>query len=783
MKKIIISTCLFIIALSPALYAQEVKLTDEKSIDAVVKAMTLEEKAKLVGGIGMGTTRVSGIAGGTYAIPRLGIPEIELADGPVGLRIGGVTVGSIEKEKSRFTTAFPIPTAMASSWDVNAMYQAAKLMGKECKEFGVDVLLAPAINIQRDPLGGRNFEYYTEDPFLGGRLAAAFIKGVQDNGVGTSLKHYAANNTETLRQNSNELISERSLREIYLPAFEYAVKETQPWTIMSAYPGVNGKWAAENAYLLRDILRKEFGFKGMVMSDWGAVKVPSEGIKGGTDLSEPRAVDKAVVEAVKNGTLDEAVLDESVKNILRLIVKTPTFLQYKASLSPDLKTNIPFVRQFASETMVLTKNNANILPIAATKRIALFGNNAYNTIKGGGGSAEVISAYTVSLTDGFKNAGYKMVSDPAKYSEGASLQDIKNAAANSDVAIISIGRFSSEGSDKYTMDMLPEELTLIKNVSNVYHQLNKKVVMLLNIGAPLEIASWEKQVDGILITWQPGQEAGNAIADVVSGKVTPSGKLTETFPVKYSDAPTFGNNTPKGKTLIYGEGIYVGYRYYDTRNIAPLYPFGYGLSYTSFAYSNLKVSATEFDANSDVDVTVSVDVKNTGKVKGKEIAQLYIKDNVSLLDRPLQELKGFNKVELAPGEVKTVTFKLDRRAFAYFNDNINKWAVEPGSFEIRVGSSSRDIKATAAIKAKGGDAIDYSTPWAFVQTNPAMSKVLTKYLGTEHMNDWYLFTTNRNEILGEVLRVNFERMYPNDKSNADKLKEFKEKIIREINDL
>jgi beta-glucosidase len=783
MKKINSSILLSFLLFIPYTKAQDIKLTNEKSIAEVVKTMTLEEKAKLVGGIGMGTTRIKGIAGGTFAIPRLGIPEIELADGPAGLRIGGVTVGSTSKEKFRFTTAFPIPTAMASSWDIEAMNQAAKLMGKECKEFGVDVLLAPAINIQRDPLGGRNFEYYTEDPFLNGRLAAAFIKGVQENGVGTSLKHYAANNTETLRQNSNEIISERALREIYLPGFEYAVKEAQPWTIMSAYPGVNGKWAAENAYLLREILRKEWGFKGMAMSDWGAVKTPAEGIKGGTDLSEPRPVDKAIVEAVNNGSLDVSVLDESVKNILCLVVKTSTFQNYNASLNPDITTNIPFVRKFASETMVLAKNDGNVLPIAVTKKIALFGNNAYNTIKGGGGSAEVVPAYTVSLTDGFKGAGYKLVSDEKKCSEGATIEDIKSAAMNSDFAVISIGRYSSEGSDKYSMEMLPEEVMMIKNISEVYHQLKKKVVMLLNIGAPLEIASWEKQVDAILITWQPGQEAGNAIADVVSGKVNPSGKLTQTFPVKYSDAPTFGNNIPKGKSIIYGEGIYVGYRYYDTRNVSPLYPFGFGLSYTSFAYSNLKVSAPEFDADKDVDITVTVDVKNIGKSKGKEIIQLYVKDNVSLLDRPMQELKGFGKIELAPDEVKTVSIKLDCRAFAYFNDNLNKWTIEPGSFEIRVGSSSRDIKATAKVTAKGGDAISYSTPWTFVQMNPAMTKVLTKYLGTEHMNDWYLFSTNRNEILGEVLRVNFERIYPNDKNNTDKLKEFKDRIIKEINEL
>lgn len=761
--------------------ADEIKLTNEASIDSVLKEMTLEEKAKLVGGIGMGNaTKIKGVAGGTFAIPRLGIPEVDVADGPVGLRIGGITGGDI-----RYTTAFPISTAMASSWDRNAMYEVGKLMGYEAKENNIDVLLGPAINIQRDPLGGRNFEYYTEDPYLNGELAVQFVNGVQSNGVGVSLKHYAANNTESMRMSVNQMISERSLREIYLPAFEKVVKQSDPWTVMSAYPSINGEFASQNKYLLRDILREEWGYKGIVMSDWFAIKSSVEGLRGGTDLSMPYINSDQVVKAVNDGTLDIDILDNSVKNILKFIIKTQTFKNMnnnkKESIIDTYKEkNTDFLRKFTAETMVLVKNNDETLPISKDKSIGIYGNNAYNFIKGGGGSSEVHNEHTVQLLEGLKNTGYSVVENNSLQIEGISMENILKIAKNTEMAIVSIGKFSSEGTDKYTMDISDQERELIKNVSDSYHSQNKKLIVLLNIGAPIEIASWEKYADAILITWQPGQEAGNAVADILSGNVNPSAKLTETFPVKYKDAPTYGNGFPQSNSYVYGEGIFVGYRYYDSKEIKPMYEFGYGLSYTKFEYSNLKVNTELIDANKDINVIVSVDIKNVGKKVGKEIAQLYVNDKKSLLVRPEQELKGFEKVELKPGEQKTVKFTLDKSAFSYYNDNEKKWVMEPGEFEIRVGGSSRDIRIKHNIVAINGYKVGDLTKWENIRSSFEASKIVEKYIGSKAMDDFYWSPLGPMNF-GDVLKVNFIKKYPEKKENIEELQRFKTEVYDEIN--
>jgi beta-glucosidase len=726
-------------------------------------------------------TRINGVAGGTYAIPRLGIPEIDVADGPVGLRLGGVTGGA-----TRTTTAFPIPSSMAATWDLAGMEQVGKSLGYEMKEYGVDVLLGPALNIQRDPRGGRNFEYYTEDPFLNGKLTAAFVRGVQSNGVGATLKHFAANNTETNRNNLNEIIGERALREIYLPGFEMAVKEARPWAVMSAYPAINGTIAAQNQRLLTDILRGEWGFDGLVMSDWFAVKDPVAGAAAGNDLIMPAANAGALAKAVKDGQLDEKILDRNVRNLLRLIIKTPSFQGYQPSNNPDKKAYIPFVRQMAAEGMVLLKNDTKALPVSTKKKIALFGRNAFDFIVGGGGSAEVNPDYKVQLTEGLTRAGYSLVSATKAGKplvEGSSPTDIAAAAAQSDIAVLSIGRYSSEGADKYSMDMNADEVQLIQDVSAAFHKAGKKLVVLLNIGAPLEIASWAKLADAILLTWQPGQEAGNAVADVLSGAVNPSGKLAETFPVAYRDAPS-SINFPTGSTVLYGEGIFNGYRWYDSKGAAVQYPFGYGLSYTSCTYSRLKLGKASLDLDKDASLELSVDVTNSGALAGKEIVQLYVSDPASLIQRPLQELKAFDKIGLKPGETKTVSFKLDRRSFAAWDESANAWVAAPGSYTIRVGASSRDIRQEASLTATGSGpgSIGPKTAWTAIQASGKQAAVVAKYIGDVNMNLWYAAWVIPEGNLQNVLKHAFEQN-PELKGNEARQAALMDQIIKELNAL
>lgn len=757
-------------------------LSNEASIDAVIKAMTLDEKIKLVAGIGMGAaTRVNGVAGGTYAIPRLGIPEIDVADGPVGLRLGGVTGGV-----SRTTTAFPIPSAMAATWDLASMELAGKYLGYEMKEYGVDILLGPALNIQRDPRGGRNFEYYTEDPFLNGKLTTAFVRGIQSNGVGATLKHFATNNMETNRNNINQTISDRALREIYLPGYEMAIQEAKPWAIMSAYPAVNGTIAAQNKLLLTDILRDQWHFDGLVMSDWFAVKDAVAGANAGNDLIMPSGNPEYLLKAIKAGTLDEKILDRNIRNILKVIIKTPSFQGYKPSNNPDKKSYIPFIRSLAAEGMVLLKNTKQSLPLATSKKLALFGRNAYDFIIGGGGSAEVNPDYKISLTEGLQKAGYKLVStsiNGSKLLEGIDPAELSGVAKAVDAAVLSIGRYSSEGADKFSMDMNADELKLIEDVSTAFHKAGKKLIVLLNIGAPLEIASWEKFADAILLTWQPGQEAGNAVADVLSGLINPSGKLAETFPVKYMDTPS-SVNFPSGDSVIYGEGIFVGYRYYDSKAIAPQYPFGYGLSYTSFSYSNLKLGSKTVSLDGDTKLTVSVDIKNTGRIFGKEVAQLYLSDNTSLIQRPLQELKAFDKVALKPGESKTVHFQLDRRSFSAWDSESQKWLAAPGTFTLRIGSSSRDIRLEAMVLATGTGpgTITLHTPWTSIQTSEKLAAVLARYIGDRNMNLWYAPWVVPEANLLNVLKFAFNQN-PDLKGNDTKQQALMDQIVKELNSL
>jgi beta-glucosidase len=793
MKNKLIGLAVSCVLATSARAAGVIKLTNEASIDSVIKEMTLDEKAKLVNGIGMGfgdlvaSPRVTGAVGATYAIPRLGIPEMVVSDGPAGLRLGGVGSGV----EAKLCTAFPIPTAVASTWDVDSINRIGQIMGRETKEYGVDFILGPALNIQRDPLGGRNFEYFSEDPYLSGKIAAAMTNGIQSQGVGATIKHFAVNNFERYRFTTNITVGERALREIYLNGFEIAVKESKPWSVMSSYPLINGEHGAENPSLLTDILRRQWGFDGLVMSDWYAVNNQTKAMNAGNDLDMPGGMNwftgkdeaEMMLDAVTKGEIDETVLDRNIKNILKVMLKSPVFNGVKALDKVDSSKDIPFIRKIAAEGMVLLKNKESVLPFTNAKVVGLFGKGALDFIIGGGGSSQVNSAYSVQLTEGFKNGGYKYINTLGenKLIEGIDKKSINNVVKKSDIAVISLGKFSSENSDKFSMNFFDEEIALIKNVASAYHNAGKKVVVLLNVGAPVEIQSWAESADAILLTWQPGQEAGNAIVDVISGKVNPSGKLTETFPARYNDNPSFGNNIPVNNEIMYGEGIYVGYRYYDTKKLTPAYAFGHGLSYTEFEYSNIKISSNIFNLEIKDKITVTADIQNTGKVKGKEIVQMYITDPASIIDKPLQELKGFTKVELSPGEKKSVSFEVNKRDLSYYDTSKKDWNAETGKYIVKVASSSRDANSlTAIFTAIGKKEITLATPWDAVQSYSKAAEIIAKYIGEKNVNTWAI--DNPDHTLKGTLQFYLSSM-PEYKNNSKNLNKTLESIVKEINEL
>ena len=743
----------------------------KSSLDEVIGAMTLEEKAHLVVGTGMagfsgdsaviGATKklVPGAAGTTYPIERLGIPAVVLADGPAGLRIDPTREGD---SATYYCTHFPIGTLLASTWNQDLVESVGQSIGNEVLEYGADVLLAPALNIHRNPLCGRNFEYYSEDPVVSGKIAAAYVRGVQSNGVGTSIKHFAVNNQETNRMATDAHVSPRALREIYLKGFEIAVKESAPWTVMSSYNYLNGVYTSENKELQTTMLRDEWGFKGMVMTDWFGGKDAVAQMVAGNDMLQPGLPKQyeAIVKGVQDGALDEAILNQNVKRILEMILQTPRFKGYEYSNKPDLKAHAAVTRQSATEGMVLLKNDNGALPLPAdVKNVALFGCTSYDFIAGGTGSGNVNRAYTVSLLDGLKNAGY-VVDEALKDSYEAylkaekerlskvkkewfmpderpaemvvSAQVIREQAAKADVALVTLGRTSGEFLDRMIADfnLTKEELDMLKAVSGAFHAAGKKVVVVLNIGGVIETASWKSVPDAILCAWQAGQEGGNSVADVLSGKASPSGKLTMTFPVKFEDAASSANfpidmrvstdlvNKGEKKNDVknvdyadYEEDIYVGYRYFDTFGKQVSYPFGYGLSYTAFAYGKAAVKA-------DNGVyAVSVEVKNIGKMAGKEVVQLYVSaPDAADADKPEKELKAFAKTkELKPGEAVVVTLKVNADDLASYDEAASAWVVTPGNYKILVGASSRDIRATleaevAAATQKTNDILKLQEP-------------------------------------------------------------------------
>lgn len=729
---------------------QELKLT-ENNIDEIVAAMTLEEKAQLIIGVGMpgvdvdkpviGNTdggKVPGAAGYTAAIERLGIPAIALCDGPAGLRIQPTREGD---DATYYCTHFPIGTLLASTWDVDLVKSVGAAMGEEVREYGADVLLAPALNIHRNPLCGRNFEYYSEDPLVSGKIAGAYVTGVQSQGVGTSVKHFAFNNQETNRMGNNAILTPRAIREIYLKGFEIAIKESDPWTVMSSYNYVNGRYTSESEDLLTSILRDEWGYKGTVMTDWFGGADGAAQVVAGNDMLQPgrQAQYNDIVEAVQNGSLDIALVDRNVKRILNLVVKSPTFNGYKYSNKPDLEAHAAVTRQSATEGMVLLENNG-ALPLANVKKVAVFGNTAYTWIAGGTGSGDVNRAYTVNLLDGLKNAGYEANEElKATYETWFKAENDRNADANAerakawlpallpsemnvdptilaaqaktqDVALIAIGRISGEGSDRPVADfeLNAAEKNLIKNVTAAFHKEGKKAIVVLNIGGVIETASWKNIPDAILLAWQAGQEGGNSVADVLSGKANPSGKLPMTWPVNFADHKS-SENFPidKASQMLsfnfeggakfdgekdvdytrYEEGIYVGYRWFDTQKKAVSYPFGYGLSYTKFEYGNVVC-----EENGD-QVTYKVEVKNIGAAAGKEVVQLYVVAPQSELDKPAQELKAFAKTpNLQPEESATVTLTFSKAYLASFVEAQNAWVVEAGTYGVKIGASSRDTR-------------------------------------------------------------------------------------------
>jgi len=719
---------------------------NENNIEEIVNAMTLEEKAKLVVGVGIPgflgnpPSRVQGAAGETHSIPRLGIPSTVMADGPAGVRIDPIREGSKE---TYHATAFPIASLLSSTWNREIVRKVGAAMGREAREYGVDFLLAPALNIHRNPLCGRNFEYYSEDPLLSGEMATAFVEGVQSEGVGACLKHFVANNQETNRLTIDTIVSERALREIYLKGFEIALK-AKPWTVMSAYNKLNGTYCSQNKKILTDILRNEWKFDGFVMTDWFAGDDPVEQMKAGNDLIMPGKVNQIraerddevqeIIKAVKEGRLDEEILDRNVKNILKIIVKTLSFRGYKPSNKPDLEEHAKIAYEAAVEGMVLLKNENSTLPLNKESKIALFGTAQIETIKGGTGSGDTHPRYVISIVDGLMEREFqidedllnaykdyiKTMRDKEEYKirkglfgqpimpklpEMDLLKDntVEETAERTDVGIIVLGRISGEGSDrkpeKGDFYLSDDEQELIEIVSKAYHARNKRVVVILNVGGPIEVMSWRDKVDAILLAWQAGQEMGRVVADILSGKVNPSGKLPTTFPKDYWDVPSsknFPGDPPDDpKKVFYEEGIYVGYRYFDTFDVEPAYEFGYGLSYTTFNYENLKLEKDESS------IHVSFDIVNTGGILGKEVAQVYVRAPKDDVERPFQELKGFVKTKLLnPGERERVTVSVDIASLAYFSEKTNKWTLEEGTYEIRVGASSRDIRLSDFIDVK-----------------------------------------------------------------------------------
>ena len=764
MKKL--KTAISATLIATTMTAQNAPQLRADNIDEVLAAMTLEEKAKLlVGGannffdqgavVGGEASLVAGAAGTTAAIPRLGIPATVLTDGPAGVRINPTREGT---DQTFYATGFPIGSCLSSTWNTELVRQVGAAIGNETKEYRCDVILGPGVNLHRNPLCGRNFEYYSEDPLLTGKIAAAYIQGVQSEGVGVSIKHYAVNSQETDRTSVDERVSPRAARELYLKGFEIAVRESAPWTVMASYNRVNGVYSMKNHDLLTKILRDDWGYKGIVMTDWIGIRkdLPTiDEVYAGNDLLEPGQPKQSeeIVEGVRSGKLAIADVDRNVRRMLEYIVKTPSFLHYAYTNKPDLKLHADITRKSATEGIVLLKNNGTLpwnMTGSKVKTVALFGEKSYNFLSGGTGSGCVHTPYVVDLVEGLGNAGigtsavlteiYRKYVEYAKvkfqaerhparwYQMDAFGQQkypeisinpicINNEVKAADAAIITIGRQAGEGVDRdidTEFNLTNEERQLIYDVCNIFHAVGKPVVVVINSGSVIETSSWSGYADAIICAWQPGEEGGNSVADILTGKVNPSGRLPMTWPIAAEDHPSTANYP--GKMDLYTfetmkangypvpgydytdhqEGIWVGYRHFDTRGVKVAYPFGYGLSYTTFEYGKPQVTQ-----KGDV-IEVSVSVKNTGSMPGKEVVQVYVSAPKGQLDKPAKELKAFGKTrELKPGESQTLKMTLQRRDLASFDEQQSAWVVDEGTYTFKVGSHVSDIRGTAALKVKG----------------------------------------------------------------------------------
>lgn len=658
-------------------------------VKELISQMTLEEKAGLCSGADFWHTK---------AVERLGIPASMVSDGPHGLRKQDMNADHLGINESIKAVCFPAGCGTAASFNRELMQEMGETLGNECQAEGVSVILGPAVNIKRSPLCGRNFEYYSEDPYLAGEIAGSLIEGIQSKNVGTSIKHFLANNQETRRMSVTAQIDERTMREIYLAAFEYAVRRVKPWTVMCSYNRINGTYAAENKTYLTDVLRGEWKFDGYVMSDWGAVNRRVEDLAAGLDLEMPSSGgvnDRMIVDAVQNGQLEEAVLDTAVERILNIVYRFEENRDTSAVFDRDADHDK--ARRVAEETVVLLKNEG-ILPLSKDAPIAFIGKYAASPRYQGGGSSHINSHKVTSALDaiqGMDNIVYAQGFQDAEdvVDEALQAQAIE-AARKAQFAIIFAGlpdSFESEGFDRKHMRIPDCQNRLIEEILAV----QPNTIVVLHNGSPVEMP-WADKVKGILEAYLGGQAVGAALKDILFGDVNPSGRLPETFPRKLEDNPSYLNFPGEGDRVEYKEGIFVGYRYYDTKNMDVLFPFGYGLSYTTFSYSPVRLSA---ESIRDTDtLTVSVDVTNTGEREGKEVVQLYVSAPSCAVIRPVKELKGFEKVSLKPGETKTVTFTLDKRAFAYWETSIHDWHAPTGSYKLLIGSSSRDIHQSASVE-------------------------------------------------------------------------------------
>lgn len=759
MNKINAILCFALICAVSSVTAQQLSL-NKNNVEEIISAMTLEEKVRMVIGCGMsmgGDAKFPGTAGRTYDIPRLGIPSVYMADGPHRLAM------SVTREfdsHSYYTTEFPSATTVAATFNPEAAFLVGKTLGTEVKDYGMDILLAPGINLMRNVLCGRNHEYYSEDPLLTGKIAAGFINGVQSVGVGACVKHFAVNNQETNRNNNDSRLDQRPLRELYLKGFEIAVKESQPWTIMTAYNKVNGKYTSEDKELTTDILRDEWGFKGLVISDWNAGKDAVASMIAGNDMLQPGQERQytAILDAVKNGTLEESILDKNVKHVLEMVVKCLSFENFDYPNRTDLESHAAISRQIGAEGIVLLKNDDALPMTNSIKQVALYGTTSYNMVPAGMGFGSTgFGRYTVSMVEGLRKAGYDVDKNLIRQYQKHLFEEDKRLFPNgrppfsfiappradeflptseemvkqvkeNDMAVITIGRTTGEGADRRVEEFYLKEgeIALIQQVAEAYHAENKKVVVILNICSPVETASWKGMADAVLCAFQPGQEVGHCITDVLSGKVNPSGKLPVTFAVKYGDAlsdknfpfdyefkmPSFamgsGVNVQKKEEeskpkepvrnvdyTNYEEGIYVGYRYFDTFAKEVSYPFGFGLSYTNFDYELIDASIQGEKC------MVKVAVTNSGRLAGKDAVQLYVKAPEGRLEKPSKELKAIAKTkELKPGEREVITLTWNVMDMASFNEKTSSWELAKGNYLWQVATSSSDVVLSSNQKIK-----------------------------------------------------------------------------------